>query len=396
MNLAQQRLHVALLSIAQGLLLINGVTMIAVSGLVGLTLAGDRQLATLPVTFAVIGTALTTLPAAFFMKHYGRRSGFVVGALLGIASALVCAYAVYTRQFWLLCGGTLLAGMYGAIGQQYRFAAADVADGSWRTRAISLTLAGGILGGVLGPEISKHTRDLLEPSFMASYLALAVIGLIALLIAANLHVPPLSHQAQHAKGRPMGQIMGQPAYLTALLAAACGYGVMNLLMTATPLAMDICSHPFASVAFILEWHVIGMFAPSFVTGSLIKRFGLGPILLTGAVLMFACIGIAVSGVSLMHFWWALTLLGIGWNFLFVGGTALLTETCRPEERAKAQGANDFIVFTVQGVTSLASGATIGAAGWTTLNLLALPLVALTAVATLWWMQRQSGAQAGTG
>ncbi|RTL54303.1 MAG: MFS transporter [Rhodocyclaceae bacterium] len=390
MNLRQQRIHVALLSIAQGLLLINGVTMIAVSGLVGLVLAGDRQLATLPVTFAVIGTALTTLPAAFFMKHYGRRSGFMIGALLGIGSALVCAYAVYSRQFWLLCAGTLLGGMYGAIGQQYRFAAADVADLSWRPRAISLTLAGGILGGVLGPEISKHTRGLLEPAFLASYLALAAIGVLALLIASRLHVPPLSHKAQHAPGRPLGQIMKQPAYLTALLAAACGYGVMNLLMTATPLAMDICSHPFASVAFILEWHVIGMFAPSFVTGSLIKRFGLGPILVTGAVLMFTCIGIAVSGVSLMHFWWALTLLGIGWNFLFVGGTTLLTETCRPEERAKAQGANDFVVFTIQGVTSLASGATISAAGWASLNLMAIPLVTLTLAATLWWMGSGKG------
>lgn len=388
MNISQQRWNVALLALGQGLLLINGVTMIAVSGLVGLALAGNRQLATLPVTFAVIGTALTTIPAAYLMKHHGRRRGFMLGALLGITSALICALAVYERQFWLLCVGTLIGGMYNAIGQQYRFAAADVADMSWRPRAISLTLAGGILGGVLGPELSKHTRGLMEPAFLGSYLALAVIGVIALVLSSRLHVPPLSAQAQHAPGRPLSVIARQPAYLTALLAAACGYGVMNLLMTATPLAMDICSHPFASVAFILEWHVIGMFGPSFFTGSLIKRFGIGPILLTGAAAMFACIGIAVSGVSLMHFWWALTLLGIGWNFLFLGGTALLTETYRPEERAKAQGFNDFVVFTVQGVTSLASGATISAAGWSSLNLMAAPLVALTAVATIWWWMSQ--------
>ena len=387
MNKRQQQFQVALLAVAQGLLLINGVTMIAVSGLVGLTMAGDRLLATLPVTFAVIGTAITTLPAAFFMKRHGRRPGFMIGALLGILGSLVCAYAVYSSQFWLLCVGTLLGGMYGAIGQQYRFAAADLADADWRPRAISLTLAGGIMGGVLGPEISKHTRDLLAAPFLASYLALVVIGLTALFIAASLHVPPLSQQAQQAKGRPLREIMKQPTYLTALLAATCGYGVMNLLMTATPLAMDACSHPFASVALILEWHVIGMFAPSFITGSLIKRFGVGRILLTGAGLMLVCIGIAVSGISLMHFWWALTLLGIGWNFLFVGGTALLTESCRPEERAKAQGANDFVVFTVQGVTSLASGVAIHAAGWSTLNLLALPMVLLTALATVVWMRR---------
>ncbi|HEX5392450.1 MAG TPA: MFS transporter [Rhodocyclaceae bacterium] len=388
MNISQQRWNVALLALGQGLLLINGVTMIAVSGLVGLALAGNRQLATLPVTFAVIGTALTTIPAAYFMKHQGRRWGFMLGATLGITSALTCALAVYERQFWLLCLGTLIGGMYNAIGQQYRFAAADVADMSWRPRAISLTLAGGILGGVLGPELSKHTRGLMEPAFLASYLTLAVIGVIALILSSRLHVPPLSAQAQHAPGRPLREIARQPAYLTALLAAACGYGVMNLLMTATPLAMDICSHPFASVAFILEWHVIGMFAPSFVTGSLIKRFGVGPMLLTGAAAMFACIGVAISGVSLMHFWWALTLLGVGWNFLFLTGTALLTETYRPEEKAKAQGFNDFVVFTVQGVTSLASGATISAAGWSSLNLMALPLVALTAIATMWWWMSQ--------
>lgn len=384
MNLSQQRRNVALLALGQGLLLINGVTMIAVSGLVGLALAGNRQLATLPVTFAVIGTALTTLPAAYFMKHYGRRSGFMLGALLGIASALTCALAVYERQFWLLCLGTLLGGMYNAIGQQYRFAAADVADLSWRPRAISLTLAGGILGGVLGPELSKHTRGLMEPAFLGSYVALALIGVLALIISSRLQVPPLPVQAQHAQGRPLREIVRQPAYLTALIAAVSGYGVMNLLMTATPLAMDICSHPFTSVAFILEWHVIGMFAPSFFTGGLIKRFGIAPMLLTGAGAMFACIGIAISGVSLMHFWWALTLLGVGWNFLFLTGTALLTETYRPEEKAKAQGFNDFVVFTVQGITSLASGAAISAAGWISLNLLALPLVALTAVTTAWW------------
>ncbi|MGL4409566.1 MAG: MFS transporter [Zoogloea sp.] len=382
-------LTVVLLSISQGLMLINGVTLVAVSGLVGLMLAGDRMLATLPMTFAVIGTALTTLPAAFFMKRHGRRAGFVIGALLGIGGALVCAAAVVMQQFWLLCAGTLLGGMYSAIGQQYRFAAADVAEPAWRPRAISFTLAGGILGGVAGPALSQFTRNLLEPTFFASYLTLAVIGVIALAIAACLHVPPLPPSAQQAPGRPLREIMAQPAYFTALLAAASGYGVMNLLMTATPLAMDICAHPFASVALVLEWHVIGMFAPSFVTGSLIKRFGVGRILLAGAALMGGCVVIAVSGVSLHHFISALVLLGVGWNFLFIGGTTLLTESCRPEERAKAQGANDFIVFTVQGVTSLASGMAISASGWSSLNLMALPLVVLTALCTLWWMRQRA-------
>lgn len=385
MNLSQQRWNVALLSLSQGLMLINIVTMVAVSSLVALALTGNRSIATLPMTFSVIGTALTTLPAAYFMKHQGRRRGFMLGALLGIGGSVICALSVMQGEFWLLCLGTLLGGMYGAIGQQYRFAAADVADMSWRPRAISLTLAGGILGGILGPELSKHTRGLMEPAFLATYLTLTGINVLALIITSRLTVPPLPVQAQHAPGRPLREIARQPAFITALLAAACGYGVMNLLMTATPLAMDVCSHPFASVAFVIEWHVIGMFGPSFFTGGLIKRFGIGPMLLAGSTLMIVCIGIAVSGISLMNFWWALTLLGIGWNFLFLTGTALLTETYRPEEKAKAQGFNDFVVFTVQGITSLASGAAINAAGWTTLNLMALPLVGLTTVATLWWM-----------
>jgi MFS family permease len=377
---------IALLTLSQGLLLINGVGMIAISGLVGLALAADRRLATLPVTAAVIGTALTTLPAAFFMKRFGRRAGFMLGCLLGLSSALTCAAAVVGQQFWLLCCGTLLGGAYNAFGQQYRFAAADAAPAEWKAKAISFTLAGGILGGILGPEMSKHTRDLLAPTFLATYLSLAAVAVLALLIASRLQIPPLTAAERAARGRPLKTIMAQPAFIVALLAAACGYGVMNLLMTATPLAMDICSHPFSAVALVLEWHVIGMFAPSFVTGSLIKRFGLGRILLCGAGLMAACIAIATAGVSLMHFWWALTLLGIGWNFLFVGGTTLLTETCAAEERAKVQGSNDFIVYTVQGVTSLASGAAIGSAGWNFLNLLALPMVLLTAAATLWWMR----------
>lgn len=387
MNLQQQRHQVVLLAIAQGLLLINGVTVVAISGLVGFDLAGDRQWATLPVTCAVIGTALSTLPAAYFMKHHGRRAGFMLGALLGIAGALTCAWAVYSRQFWLLCAGTCLGGIYGAIGQQYRFAAADIADISWRPRAISFTLAGGILGGVLGPALATHTRAWLSPTFFASYLAVAAIGGLALLLVSHIQAPRLSANAEAAPGRPLREIVAQPAYLAALTAAACGYGVMNLLMTATPLAMDICRHPFNDVALVLEWHVIGMFAPSFITGSLIKRFGLARVMLAGAGLMLLCIGIATNGISLMHFWWALTLLGIGWNFLFVGGTALLTETCLPEERAKAQGTNDFLVFTVQGLTSLASGAVISSTGWTWLNFMALPMVAITIMTTFWWARQ---------
>jgi predicted MFS family arabinose efflux permease len=385
-----QHRNIAVLALCQGLLLTNGVTLIAVNGLVGLRLASNPQLATLPVTAYVLGAALATLPAAFLMKHRGRRAGFMTGSSLGIVGGLIGALAVWEQNFWLLCLATMFSGSYNAFGQQYRFAAADAAELSWKGKAISLTLAGGILGGIIGPELSKHTRDLLQPTFMATYAALAGFALLSLLVVSRLQIPALSSAQQHARGRPMGEIARQPAFIVAVLAAACGYGVMNLLMTATPIAMDMCRHPFSDAAFVLEWHVIGMFAPSFFTGDLIKRYGVLNVLAVGAGLMFACIGIALAGTSVMHFWWALLLLGVGWNFLYIGGTTLLTETYRPEEKAKVQGGNDFVVFAVQGITSLSSGVLITGEGWATLNYWALPAVAVTALATaIWWFSARS-------
>jgi predicted MFS family arabinose efflux permease len=387
---SSHRKNIALLAGAQALLLTNGIMLVAINGLLGLQLAADKRLATLPITTYVIGGALATLPAAFFMKRYGRRAGFMLGAGLGMLGALISAFAVSIGSFWLLCFGTVFAGIYNAFGQQYRFAAADAAPLDWKGKAISFTLAGGILGGVIGPEVGKLTRTLLEPTYLASYGALIGFAAMSMLIASRLDIPPLSIAEQKAVGRPLRQIARQPAFVVAVLAAACGYGVMNLLMTATPLAMDICGLPFADTAFILQWHVIAMFAPSFFTGGLIKRFGVLNILIVGAALMFVCIGIAVSGQTLMHFWWALVLLGLGWNFLFIGGTTLLTETYRAEEKAKVQGTNDFIVLGVQGLTSLSSGVLISNEGWTSLNTWALPVVAMTALAsTLLWLSRRS-------
>jgi MFS family permease len=381
-----QHRNVALLALCQGLLLTNGVTLVAVNGLVGLRLASDARLATLPITAYVLGAALTTLPAAFLMKHHGRRAGFMTGSSLGMIGGLLGALAVWQQSFGLLCVATMFSGAYNAFGQQYRFAAADAAELTWKGKAISLTLAGGILGGIIGPELSKHTRDLMQPTFMATYASLAGFALLSLLLVSRLQIPALSGAQLHARGRPLAEIARQPAFAVAVLAAACGYGVMNLLMTATPIAMNMCSHPYADAALVLEWHVIGMFAPSFFTGNLIKRFGVLNVLAAGAVLMFACIGIALAGTSVMHFWWALVLLGVGWNFLYIGGTTLLTETYRPEEKAKVQGSNDFLVFAVQGLTSLSSGALITRAGWDTLNYWALPAVTVTALATAaWWL-----------
>ena len=375
--------NIWLLAACQGMLLCNAVTLIAVNGLAGRLLAPTPALATLTITGYVIGTALTTLPASYFMRRFGRRAGFMFGALLGTGGGLLSAFAVHTADFWLLCLGTLVAGSYNAFGQQYRFAAADMAPADWKPKAISFTLAGGILGGFVGPAIGTLTRNAWDVEFAATYASLAGFALIALLITSRLTIPDAGTARHHADGgRPWSGIARQPAFIVAVIAAAVGYGTMNLLMAATPLAMDVCGFPFGDVAFVLQWHVVGMYATSFFTGSLIRRIGVLTVLLVGAVLMLACIGLAWSGVSLMHFWWALVLLGIGWNFLYIGGTTLLTETYRPAERAKVQGSNDFIVFGVQAVSSISAGALVLGQGWATLNLYALPAVVSVALITL--------------
>lgn len=382
--------NVGLLAAAQAFLLTNGITLIAINGLAGFALAPDKRLATLPIMAYVIGSALSTLPASYFMKHHGRRAGFMLGSALGLAGAATGAGALVLGSFWLLCAAAAMSGVYNAFGQYYRFAAADMASADFKGKAISLVLAGGIAGGVLGPETSKLTRELLEPRFLASFLMLILFAFTSMLIISRLRIPALSAEEKQAAGRPLAVIVRQPAFVVAVMAAAVGYGVMNLLMSATPLAMEMHHHPFDDAAFVLEWHVIGMFAPSFVTGSLIRRFGVLNILLVGTAAMFACAFIAMAGVSLMHFWWALTVLGIGWNFLYIGGTTLLTEAYRPEERAKAQGFNDFLVFAAMAASALTSGVVVTDAGWAALNQLALPFLALTALATgLLWMKRRA-------
>lgn len=386
------RRNLWLLAVCQAFLLCNAVTLIAVNGLAGARLAPSPKLATLTVTGYVVGTALMTLPASYFMKKFGRRAGFMFGAILGIVGGGVCSLAVTIQSFWLLCFGTLLAGTYNAFGLQYRFAAADMAPTDWKAKAISLTLAGGIAGGFIGPYLGKLTRTAWTVEFAATYATLSGFALLALWVASRLRVPEMSGEEYKGKGRTLTEIARQPAFVVAVLAAGIGYGTMNLLMAATPLAMDICGLPFADVAFVLQWHVLGMYAPSFVTGSLIRRFGVLTMMLLGVALVLGCIALAMSGVSLMHFWWALLLLGIGWNFLYVGGTTLLTETYRPEERAKVQGTNDFVVFGVQAISSVSAGALILGSGWNQLNYSAIPAVILAglAVSVLMVRRHQAG------
>ncbi len=382
------RRNVALLAACQAMLFTNNSTLIAINGLAGLALAPVPALATLPVTFWVLGGAISTMPASFHMKRVGRQRGLITGTLFGIAGALVCALAIGVQSFWLLCAGALVFGTYNGYGQYYRFAAADSAKPDFKANAISLVLAGGLVGGVLGPTTSRLTVDLLAPKFLAAYLALVVFALVTIALLAAVRIPNPSAAEQAASGRPMSIIAAQPKFIVAVLAGAIGYGVMNFLMTSTPIAMGVCGHPYSDAAFVISSHVVAMFAPSFFTGPMIKRVGVLPVLFAGVVLNLASIAIALSGISVAQFWWSLVLLGVGWNFLYIGGTTLLTETYRPEERAKAQGANDFTIFAVMAISSFTSGLTVTTAGWEKVNLYALPLLAVVAIAVVWLALRE--------
>jgi MFS family permease len=374
------RRNVGLLAVCQALLMTNNATLIAINGLAGLALAPRAAFATLPVTGWVAGGALATMLASLHMKRVGRQRGLMMGTLWGIAGALLCAGAVWARSFWLLCFGALVYGVYNAYGQYYRFAAADAASADFKSTAISLVLAGGLVGGILGPTASRFTVDLLQPRFMGAYLALVGVALVTLAVLSFVRIPTPDAKTQAARGRPLAVIAAQPKFIVAVMAGAIGYGVMNFLMTSTPIAMGVCGHPYGDAAFVISSHVIAMFAPSFVTGRLIKRFGALPVMFAGALLNFAAIGVALSGIAVMQFWFSLVCLGVGWNFLYIGATTLLTETYRPEEMAKAQGANDQAIFIMMVISSFTSGLTVTSAGWERVNLFALPMVAVVAIA----------------
>jgi MFS family permease len=368
------RRNVGLLAACQAMLMSNNSTLIAINGLAGLALAPHPALATLPVTFWVVGGAVATMPASLYMRRVGRRAGLMQGMLLAIAGALLCAAAMWLGSFWALCFGALVFGGFNAFGQYYRFVAADAAPPEWRATAISLVLAGGLVGGVIGPALSRETVLLPGPKFAGAYLALTVFAVAMIALLAFLRLPETGAAASGERGRPLAKIAAQPKFAVAVLSGAIGYGVMNFLMTSTPIAMQVCGHPYGDAAFVISSHVIAMFAPSFFTGPLIRRAGVFPVLLAGGALNLVAIGIALAGVAVANFWWALVILGVGWNFLYVGGTTLLTETYRPEERATAQGANETAIFVMMAVSSLSSGMIVTSAGWEKVNLAALPLI----------------------
>jgi MFS family permease len=385
--------NLLLLALCQGLFLTNNVVFIAINGLVGLSLAPLGWMATLPVMGYVVGGALSTSLVAATQTRFGRRGSFQIGLAVAAVSALLAAYAVWSRNFWLLCAATVIAGYYSANGQLYRFAAAELSAPAFREKAVSLVLAGGLLGAVVGPNLAARTRDLGQAPFLGAYLSLVLVALLAMGLMAFVRFPPVPPKGTGGvPGRPLGEIMRQPVFIVAAASAALSYGVMNLLMAATPLAMQICGLPFSDAALVLEWHVIGMFAPGFFTGHLIRRFGVLPVMGVGVVLNAACIGVALSGVDLHQFLVALFLLGVGWNFLFTGSTTLSLRAYRPEEKDRAQAAINFCVFATMAFTSFASGALVTTQGWTLLNQGSLVPVALTGAAIAWLALRQKESQ----
>jgi MFS family permease len=382
--------HLILLSLAQGMFLTNNVTFIAINGLVGLSLAPLGWMATLPVMGYVVGGALSTGLVAKTQQRFGRKGSFLLGLLVALLSAGLGACAVMMQSFWLVVTATVVAGYYSANAQLYRFAAAELCAPEFREKAVSLVMAGGLIGAVIGPNLAMATKNMLPMPFAGAYVALAAIAVVSMCLMVFIQFPPAPQvKASDEPGRPLREIMLQPVFMVAALAAALGYGVMNLLMAATPLAMQVCGLPFESTAWVLEWHVIGMFAPGFFTGHLIKRFGVLPVMGVGVLLNLGCIVVALLGTDLNYFLGALFLLGVGWNFLFTGSTTLSMQAYTPQEKNRAQAAINFCVFATMAVTSFASGALVTTQGWAWLNWGSLLPVLLTGAGLAWLKWRQA-------
>jgi MFS family permease len=377
------RRNIAALAVCQGLLVTNNISIVSIGSLAGFALAQNKAFATLPATAYVVGGAMSTFPISLYMRRHGRRAGFTLGALAGLAGALLCTAALALGAFWLFCVGTLVAGAYNAAGGYYRFAAADAAEQPFKSRAISLVLAGGIIGGILGPESSKLSKDLLSIAFLGTYAALALFALAAIAVARAIDLPRPSEQERSGPARSMLEIARQPVYMVACLGAMAAFASMNLLMGVTPLAMQICGLPYSSAALVIEWHIIGMFAPALFAGALVHRFGAPQVMTAGVLTYLCCVAIALSGQTTLHFWLSATLLGVGWCLLYVGATTLLTQAYAPAEKAKAQGVNDTLVFAMMASSNALSGAILYRFGWNVLNYSALPLLLLTLAALAW-------------
>lgn len=384
--------NVLLLALCQALFMSGTSLTVTVSTLVGFALAADKTLASLPFTVQLLATMVASIPAAALMARVGRKPGFMLGTVLAAGGAAICVVAVLDHHFWLFVLGSALIGIYSGFANYFRFAASDNAPPALRSRAISYVLAGGVLAAFIGPTLARLTRDLIPGApFAGSFAAIIGLYVLSFLLLTRLHLPlaDKAGQAGEVPARPLASIAAQPRYVIAVICGMLGYAVMSLVMTATPLAMQHHGHPFGDTAFVIQWHVVAMFAPAFVTGRLIERLGLLPVLFTGVVFAVLTVAINLTGSTTWHFWTALVLLGLSWNFLFVGATTLLSDTYAPAERFKAQALNDFTVFSVVGMASLSAGALQTLYGWQAVNLVALPMLAiiLIALSILWRLTR---------
>ena len=378
------RRNVLLLAVCQSLSATTMSLIITVHALAGIMLATDKSLATLPLGVMFTMVMISTIPASLFMRRYGRRVGFSLGQTIGTIAALISVYAIYQESFWLFTLGAAFLGTHTAFWQYYRFAAADTASATYRSRAISYVLAGGVVSAILGPELAIYSRELLAPVlFAGNFVVMAILCLTTITVLQFVKIQPPTIEERSTSGRPLHMIARQPKFITAVLSAMCGYGVMVLVMTTTPLAVLDNSHSFNDAAFVIQWHILGMFVPSFFTGHLIRRFGVLPIILVGTLLMAICVAVNMSGVGLPQFWIALVALGVGWNFMFIGGTTMLTETYETSERAKVQATNDFLVFGTVAVASLSSGLLFNSIGWQGVNLAVVVPIVVMLAATFW-------------
>ncbi|RPI81696.1 MAG: MFS transporter [Chloroflexi bacterium] len=376
--------NVFLLTLCQALGLTGAALIAFAGGIVGQQLAPDPIWATLPVALVVVGVAAFSIPASLIMKRYGRRKGFLVGSGLAIFGAAAAAYAISIHQFVLFCLSMLFLGANNAFVQQFRYAAVESVSSKWTGRAVSIILAGGVIGGFLGPEIGERTWNLLSSAdYVGSFAALVIIYILLFLLQTAIRDTQIAETTVSGKERPLRDLLHQPVFLVAILAGMTAYGVMSFLMTATPISMHIIDgHSLDSTSLVIQSHIVAMYLPSFFTGLLLTRFGISKVMGVGVVSMLACLAVAAASHDVFNYWSSLVLLGLGWNFLFVGGTVLLTHSYRPAERFKAQAVNDFSVFSMQAFASLIAGAVITTTSWRIMAAINLPILLLMSAATI--------------
>lgn len=396
---ARARANVVRLAAAQALTGANSAVIFATGSIVGATLAPDMSLATVPLSMYVVGLAAGTLPTGAISRRFGRRWAFVIGTGCGVLTGVLGSFAILHASFALFCIATFLGGLYGSVAQSYRFAAADGASASYRPKAVSWVMAGGVFAGVLGPQLVQWTMDVWQPYLFAfSFLVQAAVALVAMGIIAGVDMPKPAPADLHG-GRPLLTIVTQPRFIAAALCGIISYPMMNLVMTSAPLAMKMCGLSVSDSNFGIQWHIVAMYGPSFFTGALIARFGAPKIVAAGLLLEAGAAGIGLSGLTAMHFWATLVVLGIGWNFSFIGASALVLETHRPQERNKVQAFNDFLVFGMMAIGSFSSGQLLANYGWSAVNLVVFPPVVLgLAVLSLvsWARRRKARLEAAMG